>query len=170
MSTAYLVLSLIVAPLVGGGAVYYIQSRIRRNEAREMASIQTEASAASTPYQLLQNQLATKDAMLSQSQAQHHQFVESQMARNDATTQAILGLAEQVRVQTGNLQDLSSVLQTHRDEGAMRSGKIYEKIGQVNERLAGIESGIKNSIETAQDAAKTAKAAAEIVERRSANP
>lgn len=143
MNTAYLALTLVVGPLVGGGLVYFIQSRIRLNEARETAGIQAEAAATQTPYQVLQQQIAVKDAQISQSQTQHHAFVETQMARNDAATQAMLSLAEQVRMQTDNLKDLSVGLQMHRDESSARSGKIYEKIGQVNERLATIEAHVR---------------------------
>lgn len=159
MNTTYLILTMVVGPLIGGGMVYYIQSRIRIHEARETAGIQSEATAVNTPYQVLQQQLMAKDAQIAQSQAQHHNFVETQMARNDASTQAILALAEQVRVQTGNLKDISGGLQAHRDESTVRSGKIYEKIGLVNERLAGLEVGIKTSIETAQRAADKAEQA-----------
>ncbi len=157
MSTVYLVLTLVVGPLIGGGLVYLIQSRIRVQEARETAGIQSEATKTSAPLAVIMNQLVAKDAQIDRAQSQHHAFVETQMARNDATTQAVLALAEQVRVQTGNLKDISSSLQEHRNESGARSGRIYEKIGLVNERLAGLEAGLKNSLDTAQKAAETAK-------------
>lgn len=165
MNTTYLVLSLVIGPLIGGGLVYYIQSRIRVKEARDTAGIHAEATAVATPYAVLQQQLITKDQQLASAQGLHHAFVESTMARSDATTQAILALAEQVRVQTGNLKDLGSGLDTHRTESSARAGKIYEQIGKVNERLAGLEANVKNSLETASDAAKTAKDAAETLDR-----
>lgn len=165
MNTTYLVLSLVVGPLIGGGLVYYIQSRIRINETKETTAIQGAAAAAATPYQVLQQQLQSKDAQIAQAQQQHHEFVASQMARNDATTQAVLALAEQVRVQTGNLKDVSTALHEHRVESSARAGKIYEQVGKVNERLAGIESNIKSTLESAQDAAASAKEAAEVAEK-----
>lgn len=139
MSTTYLVLTLIGGPLVGGGLVYYIQSRIRIQEARENAAIQGNATAANTPYQVLQQQLAAKDGQIAQTQQQHHAFVESQMARNDATTKAIIELAAECRAQTDTLKAVGLSLQAHREESSARAGKIYEKIGAVNERLAAIE-------------------------------
>lgn len=165
MNATYLALTLVVGPLIGGGLVYFIQSRIRVREARETAGIQAEATAAATPYQVFQQQLIAKDAQIATIQVQHHTFVETQMARNDATTQAVLALAEQVRVQTGNLKEISVVLQSHREESGTRSGRIYEKIGLVNERLAGLEAGLKNSLETAQRAAEIAKEAVEAVNK-----
>lgn len=163
MNTTYMVLTMIIAPLIGGGVVYFIQSRIRINELRETSGIQASAVAVNTPYQVLQQQLSAKDAQIAQAQGQHHAFVESQMERNDATTKALLALAEQLRVQTGNLKDVSVSLQEHRTESSARAGKIYEQVGKVNERLAGLEANVKNSLETAKDAAEVARDAAKAV-------
>jgi hypothetical protein len=143
MNTAYLFLTLVVGPLVGGGVVCFIQSKIRVNEARETAEIRTHEAAGAAPYQVLQQQLAAKDAMIASAQSQHHAFVETQMARNDASTRALLELAEQIRVQTANLKDMSTSLQGHKDEAHARAGRLYEKIGEVNERLATIEAKVK---------------------------
>ncbi len=139
----YLVISVVIGPLIGGGVVFYLQSRIRVREARETSRIQSDAQTAAQPLAVIMNQLVAKDAQIDRAQNQHHAFVETQMARNDATTQAILALAEQVRVQTGNLKDLSVSLTAHREESSLRGGKVYEKIGMVNERLATIEAMVK---------------------------
>lgn len=155
---------LLAGTLLGGGGLgYYIQSRIRVREAKEMAGIQTEVTVTTAPIAVLQQQLAAKDAQLNQSQQMSHDFVESQMKRNDATTAAVLALAEQVRVQTTNLKDIGTSLQNHREESSARAGKTYEKISDVNERLAGLEAGIKNCLDTAESAAYKAKEAAELV-------
>lgn len=138
-------LASVASLLIGGGLVYFIQSRIRVKEAHDIAGIQAEAVAVNTPYQVLQQQLNVKDSQIAQSQAVHHSFVESQMARNDATTKATLELAEQVRAQTENLKDMSRSLQSHREESSARTGKIYEKIGEVNERLATIEAQMRSA-------------------------
>lgn len=150
---------IVVSSLLGGGVVYFIQSRIRVKEAQDMAGIQAEATTKQTPYTILQQQLAVKDGQFAATQAKHDAFVDSTIARQDATTKAILELAEQVRVQTGNLKDLGQGMQDHRAESSARAGKIYEQIGKVNERLAGLESGIKTSIDLAGRAAETAEKA-----------
>lgn len=165
MSTWQIVLSVVVGPLIGGVLVFYLQSRIRVRENKDNASIQAETQAAATPYQVLQQQLLAKDQQLMASRAETHDFVKGQMERNDASTKAILALAEQVRVQTGNLATLQSDLTTHRAESSTRAGKTYEKIAEVNERIAGLEAGVKNSLDTAQEAAKKAKDAAELAEK-----
>lgn len=165
MSTTQLLLSFVVGPLIGGVLVFYLQSRIRVKETKDTTAIHGEAAAAAAPYAVLQQQLQAKDAQLAQAQGQHHAFVESQMERNDATTKAILALAEQVRVQTGNLTVLQNNLQDHRTESSARAGKTYEAIGKVNERLAALEAVAKNTLEQASDAAKTAKEAAELAEK-----
>ena len=165
MTTTYMILSLIISPLIGGGVVYYFQSRVRIREAKETADIHGAASAAQTPYQMFQQQIAAKDAQLAMHQQQSYSFVETQMARNDATTKAVLELAEQIRVQTENLKEMSSGLEVHRGDSSARSGKIYEQIGKVNERLAGLEAGVKNTLDTATEAAKTARGAVELAER-----
>lgn len=155
-STSYMILTLIVSPLLGGGLVYYIQSRIRINESKEQASIAGAATAAQTPYQVLQQQLQAKDGQIAMTQQQHYQFVESQMARNDATTKAILELAAECRAQTDTLKAVGASLQDHREESSTRAGKIYEKIGDVNERMAAMETGVKNAIDSAGRASDTA--------------
>lgn len=165
MTTSQMVLSFIVGPLIGGVLVFYLQSRIRVKETKDTAAIHGDAAVAAAPYKVLQDQLAAKDQQLAQVQGQHHDFVEGQMKRNDATTQAILALAEQVRVQTGNLKDIQTGQHEQRAESSARAGKTYEKIAEVNERLAGLEAGVKNCLETAQDAAKAAKGAAELAEK-----
>lgn len=160
----------ILSLLVGGVLVYYLQSRIRVKETADTTGIHAQATAAQAPYTVLQQQLTAKDAQIAQAQGQHHQFVESQMARNDATTQAVLALAEQVRVQTGNLKDVSAALAEHRTESSARAGRIYEQVGKVNERLAGLEAGVKTTLELAQSAAKDASDAVaeteKLLERR----
>lgn len=165
MTTSYLILTLLVGPLVGGGVVYFIQSRIRVKEAKDMAGIQGEAAATTAPLAALQQQLAAKDQQLAQARAEVHDFVKSSMERNEASTRAILALAEQVRVQTGNLTTLQNDLGAHRSESSVRAGKTYEAIGKVNERLAGLEAGVKNCLDLATDAAKDAKEAAEMAEK-----
>lgn len=142
MSTTYLILTMIISPLVGGGVVYYIQSRIRINEAKEQASIQGQASVSQTPLEVLRSELASKGVALQQTQQQFFEFVESQMKRNDATTKAILEVAGECRAQTETLKFVGTSLQAHREESSARAGKIYEKIGDVNERLAAIEGRI----------------------------
>lgn len=161
MSTGYLILTLIVAPLIAGGVVYGIQAFIRVKEARATAGIHAEASVLQTPVQVLTQQLAAKDQQLASAHAETHEFVKSQMERNDAGTRAILELAEQLRMQTSNLKDLSTAFADHRDESSQRAGKIYEQVGKVNERLAGLEASVRNCLDTASDAAKIAKDAAE---------
>jgi len=170
MTTTYLVLTLLVGPLVGGGLVYFIQSRIRVKEVRDTAGIHAEAAANQTPYTVMQQQLLAKDAQLAQVQGQHYAFVEGTMKRNDATTEAVLALAEQVRVQTTNLTELRQDLGSHRTESSARAGKTYEAIGKVNERLAGLEANIKGVLDDAKTAAKDAKdavaATEQLLERR----
>lgn len=161
----YLVLTVVISPLVGGVFVYYFQSRVRVREQRETAGIQAEAAISTSPLQMMQQQLQVKDAQIAQAAQTHDAFVESAMARNDATTKAILELAEQFRVQTSNLKDLGSLLQSHRDEDGSRAGRIYDQIGKVNERLAGLEASVRSTLEVAKDAVSTAKDAAETAER-----
>lgn len=156
---------MIASTLVGGGLVYLIQSRIRVRELRDTTAIQTAASAAKSPMEMMAQQIQIKDAQIAQVQQQHADFVDSQMKRNDAGTEAILNLAEQVRVQTSNLAAVVKEIQEHRAESATRAGKIYENIGKVNERLAGLEATVKSTLDTATDASKISKAAAETVER-----
>lgn len=170
MTISQMLLTFIVAPLVGGVLVFYLQSRIRVRETKETAAIHGEASAAQTPYTVLQQQLMAKDNQLAQVQGQHYAFVEGTMKRNDATTEAVLALAEQVRVQTENLKSLGSGLETHRSESSARAGKIYEQVGKVNERLAGLEANIRGVLDDAKTAAKDAKdavaATEQLLERR----
>ncbi len=156
MSTAYLVLTLLAGPLVGGGVVYYIQSRIRINEQREMAGIQGGATAQQAPMDMLRGELAAKGVALQQTQEQFFLFVESQMKRNDATTAAMLNMAAESRAQTEALKAVGVSLQDHREESAGRAGKMYDRIGLVNERMASIESGMKIAADTAHRAANTA--------------
>lgn len=165
VSTGYLILTLVIAPLIAGGVVYGIQAFIRVREAKATAAIHGEAAAAQTPVQVLTQQLAAKDAQLAQARAEVHEFVKGQMERNDAGTRAILALAEQVRVQTGNLTTLQSDLADHRADSSARAGKTYEAIGKVNERLAGLEANVRSCLSTAEDAAKVAKDAAELAEK-----
>ncbi len=165
VSTGYLILTLVVAPLIGGGVIYGIQAWIRVREAKATVGIHADAAASQTPVQVLTQQLASKDAQLAQARAEVHEFVKGQMERNDAGTRAILALAEQVRIQTGNLTTLQSDLADHRSDSSARAGKTYEAIGKVNERLAGLEANVRSCLNTAEDAAKTAKDAAELAEK-----
>lgn len=151
--------------LLTSGVLYWWQSRVRVREAKDLGAIQAEATAAQTPFQLLQQQLLVKDNQLAAANQEYKEFVDSAMARNDATTRAILELASLCRQQTENLKQISADVQTHRKDSSERAGKIYEKISDVNERLAGVEAGIKNSLETAQEAVKKAKEAAETAEK-----
>lgn len=165
MSTTQMVLSFVIGPIVGGVLVFYLQSRIRVREVKDTTEIRSEATAAATPYQLLQQQLVAKDQQIAQARGEHHTFVENSMKRNDAATTAILELAGLCRAQSENLKDVGTALQAHREEASARSGKIYEQIGKVNERLAGLEANVRNSLDTASDAARHAKEAAELAEK-----
>lgn len=146
----------IASLLVGGVLVFYLQSRIRIREQKETSDIRGAETAALTPMQVMERQLQAKDQQLLLAQQTMGGWVETQMARNDAQTKAILELAAQVRGQTENLKDVGAALQAHREEASARSGRVYEKIGEVNERLATIEGGIRNSLDTAQRAAEAA--------------
>ena len=165
VNIGYIILTVVISPLLGGVFVYYFQSRVRVREQREVAGIQAEATVSQHPLQVLQQQLQVKDAQIAQVSQTHDAFVESAMARNDATTKAILELAEQLRAQTANLKDLSTLLQSHRDDDAGRAGRIYDQIGKVNERLAGLEATVKNTLEVAKEAASEAKEAVEQAQR-----
>lgn len=158
MNTTYLMFTLIISPLIGGGVVYYIQSRIRINEAKEQVAIQGQASAAQTPLEVLRNELASKGVALQQTQQQFFQFVESQMKRNDATTKALLDVAAECRSQTDTLKAVGVSLQAHREESSARAGKIYEKISDVNERMAGMEANVKNASDAALEVLRRAQA------------
>lgn len=160
----------IISLLVGGVLIYYLQSRIRVRETADTTGIHAQATATQAPYTVMQQQLQAKDAQLAQVQQQHYSFVEGTMKRNDATTEAVLALAEQVRVQTTNLTELRQDLTLHRSESSARAGKTYEAIGKVNERLAGLEANIKGTLDDAKSAAKDAKdavaATEQLLERR----
>lgn len=120
-------LSTVVAPVIGF-LVYKWKARV-----------DTERS----PVDTMRQALASRDAEVAQAREQLYTFMNNHLAHDKAEREqlasVLAGIQKEQAINVETLKALHQDIKQHREESSDRAGKIYEKLGIVNESLAGIK-------------------------------
>lgn len=120
-------------------AAYAAKARVDLWREEFAAATRERAAKDQQAQRDMQAREAEKQALISSINAarqQNLEIVKESMTRGEAMTKALFDMGAECRASVVAIKEMAVNLQAHREESSARAGKMYEKMGDIENEIA----------------------------------